>query len=170
MNRHPAAFSTSAQGGIDLASTEKFCVFQRASATFGVLASVVREVALQPSVTFVPDADPLLAGICHIRNEFLPVIRLSEFSVRKEISVGEQQIIVISSANGPWALLVDRVIGLLPLEVSLCSDVGASHGWSAAVMGSATYRNQIVQVLDANALLRLAEDVLSRYWRGEVSV
>jgi chemotaxis signal transduction protein len=170
MTRHSATFSTTAHSGLDLASSEKFCVFQRATATFGLLASVVREVALQPSLTVVPDADPLLAGICHIRNEFLPVIRLSEFTVRQELVAGEQQIVVISAANGPWALLVDRVIGLLPLEVSLCSDVGASHGWSAAVMGSATYRNQIVQVLDANALLRLADDVLSRYWRGEVSV
>jgi len=170
MTRHSPAVSASGQSGLDLSSAEKFCVFQRASATFGLLASVVREVAMRPTVTFVPDADPLLAGICHIRNEFLPVLRLSEFAAHKKSDIGEQQIIVISAPHGPWALQVDRVIGLLPLEVSLCSDVGASHGWSAAVMGSATHRNQIVQVLDANALLRLADDVLSRYWRNEVNV
>ena len=90
------------------------------------------------------------------------MLRLSEFAVREGRDCPEQQIVVVSSASGPWALLVDRVVGLLPLEVSLCSDVGASHGWSAAVMGSATHQKQIVQVLDANALFRLAEDALNR--------
>ena len=170
MISHSLTSTASDQSSLDLSSSEKFCVFQRATATFGLLASVVREVASRPKITVVPDADPLLAGICHIRNEFLPVLRLSEFAAREETRPAEQQIVVVSAASGPWALLVDRVIGLLPLEVSLCSDVGASHGWSAAVMGSATHQNQIVQVLDANALLRLAEDVLNRFWRGEVNV
>jgi chemotaxis signal transduction protein len=170
MISHSLTSAASGQGRLDLTSSEKFCVFQRATATFGLLASVVREVASRPRVTVVPDADPLLAGICHIRNEFLPVLRLSEFAAREEVQSTEQQIVVVSAASAPWALLVDRVIGLLPLEVSLCSDVGASHGWSAAVMGSATHQNQIVQVLDANALLRLAQDVLNRFWRGEVNV
>jgi chemotaxis signal transduction protein len=155
---------------LDLQSCEKYCVFQRRNSTFGLLASVVQEVALRPQIAVVPDADPLLAGICHLRNEFLPVLRLSEFSLEQGPQSSGQQIVVISAANGPWALLVDRVIGLVPLEVSLCSDVGATHGWSAAVMGSATHESQIVQVLDTNALLRFAEQILNRYWRGEMKV
>lgn len=170
MTRHALTSLDSGRSELELSASEKYCLFHRATATFGLLASVVREVASRPPITVVPDADPFLAGICHIRNEFLPVLHLSEFAAPKECRGTEQQIIVVSAASGPWALLVDRVIGLLPLEVSLCSDVGASHGWSAAVMGSATYQNQVVQVLDANALLRLAEDVLHRNLRGEVAI
>lgn len=170
MIRHSLTTSVSGRSGMELPASEKYCLFNRATATFGMLASVVREVASRPPITIVPDADPSLAGICHIRNEFLPVLHLREFAAREQGRGTEQQIIVVSAASGPWALLVDRVIGLLPLEVSLCSDVGASHGWSAAVMGSATYQNQVVQVLDANAMLRLAEDVLNRHWRGAGAV
>ncbi len=69
------AAPTHGENSLGLPTAEKYCLFQRATVTFGLLATAVREVAIRPSITVVPDADPLLAGICHIRNEFLPVVR-----------------------------------------------------------------------------------------------
>ena len=54
--------ATHADDPLGLSNNEKYCVFQRATVTFGLLASAVREVAFRPSITVVPDADPLLAG------------------------------------------------------------------------------------------------------------
>ncbi len=159
-----------ADGDLDAQACEKYCVYQRGNSLFGLLASGVREVALRPQFVVIPNTDSLLAGVCHFRNELLPVLRLDEFETRAGGDDQSRQIVVVSSASGAWAILVDRVIGLLPLEVSICSDVGACHGWSAAVMGSASHDNQIVQVLDANALYRFADDVLKRHRQGEVTV
>ena len=76
--------------------------------------------------------------------------------------------VIISGDHGPWGLLVDRVIGLIPLEVSLCSDVHGAQGWLAAVMGSATLEHRVVRVIDERALYRLATDTLNQYWSREV--
>ncbi len=148
--------------------TEKYCVFQRGNETLAILATAVREVALRPSIALVPDADPMLAGLCHLRNEFLPVVQLSDYEGAFRESP-HQQIMVFTAANGSWALLVDRVIGLVPLEVSLSSQVGSAGGWTSALMGSASHEDQIIQVLDANALFRFVEESLNRYWGGEVA-
>ena len=151
---------------LDLQTCEKYCVFQRGGDTLGILATAVREVALRPTIAVVPDADPSLAGLCHLRNEFLPVVSLNDLNTRGG-QTADMQIIVFTAANGSWALLVDRVIGLVPLEVSLSTHVGSGGGWTSALMGSASHDDQIVRVMDANALFRFVEDSLNRYWQGE---
>ena len=85
MTRHALTSLDSGRSELELSASEKYCLFHRATATFGLLASVVREVASRPPITVVPDADPFLAGICHIRNEFLPVLHLSEFAAREGV-------------------------------------------------------------------------------------
>lgn len=141
---------------------EKYCVFQRGNHVYGVLAASVREVGLRPNLAVVPDAPPALAGLGRVRNDFVPLLRNDAESV---VTRGQEtQIIVIASDQGPWGLLVDRVIGLFPLEVSLCADQQGAHGWSAAVMGSATWNGQVVQVLDDRALYRLSCSVFNQYW------
>ncbi|MDG2385423.1 MAG: chemotaxis protein CheW [Pirellulaceae bacterium] len=161
--------SPTTQRPTDLQTCEKYCVFEVGTSTLGVLATAVREVALRPQIAAVPDANHLLAGLCHLRNEFLPVVNLLDLDVASKSQSGGQQVIVITAGNGPWALLVDRVIGLVPLEVSLSSEAGTALGWTSSVMGSASHDDRIVQVLDANSLFRYFDDALSVFWRAQVT-
>jgi len=108
----------------------------------------------------------MLVGLCHLRNEFLPVVQLRDGVFDVNSSSQNQQIVVVSAAGGSWALLVDRVIGLVPLEVSLSSEGSSAIGWSSSVMGSASHDDQIVQVLDANALFRYFDASLSQSWQN----
>jgi hypothetical protein len=80
----------------------------------------------------------------------------------------ESQILVVSGPNGPWALLVDRVVAIESLECSMDPD-GYCDEWSGAVMGTATCRDQFIRVLDPNGLYRLAESILKRRWAVEAS-
>jgi chemotaxis signal transduction protein len=147
---------------------EKYCVFERGDAVFAILATSVREVGLRPRISSVPGSHDILAGLGHIRNEFLPFVRLNESAGYERRGSGEEaQMVIVAGDNGPWGLLVDRVIGLLPLEVSLCSDMHGAQGWLAAVMGSATLDHRVVRVLDERALSRLATETLNRYWANE---
>ncbi len=148
------------QGG----DCEKYCVFQLRRSTIAVLADAVREVALRPAIASVPRSDLLLAGLTHLRNEFIPVIRLEPRA--GNATDGDAHILVLNANDGPWAMLVDRVLGLVPLEVSMCGDGGALTGWSSAVMGSATHENRIIQVLDVQALRRYVGDSLACCWRA----
>ena len=107
----------------------------------------------------------MLVGLCHLRNEFLPVVQLRDGIFNVNSLAQNQQIVVVSAAGGSWALLVDRVIGLVPLEVSLSSEGSSAMGWSSSVMGSASHNDKIVQVLDANALFRYFDASLSEDWQ-----
>jgi chemotaxis signal transduction protein len=147
---------------------EKYCVFERGDALYAILGTSVREVGLRPKISTVPGSHPMLAGLGHIRNEFLPCLRLSDPSGYDKSLGHESQMVIISGDNGPWGLLVDRVIDLLPLEVSLCSDKQGFQGWLAAAMGSATLDHRVVQVLDERALYRLASETLNRYWMRDL--
>jgi chemotaxis signal transduction protein len=147
---------------------EKYCVFERGGALYAILGTSVREVGLRPKISTVPGSHPMLAGLGHIRNEFLPFLRMHDSSGYEKSAGQESQMVVISGDHGPWGLLVDRVIDLLPLEVSLCSDKQGFHGWLGAAMGSATLDHRVVRVLDERALYRLATETLNGYWTREL--
>jgi chemotaxis signal transduction protein len=118
-------------------------------------------VTCSESIVPLPCFAALLAGVCHVRNEFLPVLRLHTLQdeVDRDGEVNAR-LVVLTSPSGPWAVLVDEVAGLVPLEVSVDADVKFLDGWMSAVMGSATFRNNVVRVLDPNRLYCLAEQEL----------
>jgi chemotaxis signal transduction protein len=165
---HTHIMSTSFDLAGGAQASEKYCVFERADTVCAILATSVREVGLRPEISTVPGSHSMLAGLGHIRNEFLPFLRLNVAGGFDPHAGGsEPQMVIVSGDNGPWGLLVDRVIGLLPLDVSLCSEMHAAQGWLAAVMGSATLEHRVVRVLDERALYRLATETMNRYWAHE---
>jgi chemotaxis signal transduction protein len=149
----------------DLQNCEKYCVFQRGDNLYAVLATAVREVGLRPAIALVPDSHPLLAGLGHLRNEFVPLLVDRDRSDHTRVGLrDERQVVVISGENGAWGLLVDRVVGLVPLEVSLCGESRTAPGWSAAVMGAATLDHRVVRILDERSLYRSVAETLNGYW------
>jgi chemotaxis signal transduction protein len=147
---------------------EKYCVFERGGTLYAILATSVREISLRPRYAQIPDSHPMLLGLAHLRNEFLPLVRDEEpTGLGNGRESSESQVVVVTSENGPWGLLVDRVVGLVPLEMSLCTDVLGSRGWAASVMGSATLDHRIVRVLDERSLYRKITEEFNRYWTCE---
>ena len=71
--------------------------------------------------------------------------------------------LVLHGPNGDWALLIDQVHGIESLECSLDAE-GYCDDWSTAVMGTSTLNEQIVRILNADGLYRLAEQMLKRDW------
>jgi len=121
----------------------------------------VREVVTLPALVSVPATHPVVEGLCHLRAEFLPVLRLAVL-VNQESATGQRsQVMVMTGAGGPWALSVDQVVALEPLEVVINFD---DHDRSSVVMGSANYRDQVVRVLNHTSLIRCAQGLLKSYW------
>lgn len=147
-----------------LVETDKYCVFRQGGSFFGLPATCVLEVAEDPGVSSVPGSDSVLAGLCHLRNEFLAVLDLRALAGENENDLDEQQLLVISGSNGPWAVLVDRVVGLESLEVSISQDIHSADDWSAAMIGSATLRNQVIRILEPSRVYRLADTILRHSW------
>jgi len=156
-----------------LNETDKYCVFKQGGSLFALRAIRVLEVAANPGVRSVPGADSVLAGLCHLRNEFLAVIDLRALAGEDGVDLDDQQLLVMNGSNGPWAVLVDRVVGLESLDVSISQDVHSADDWSAAMIGSATLRNQAIRILDPNRVYRLVDNILRQSWsskfRGNLS-
>ena len=76
----------------------------------------------------------------------------------------EKQMIVMIGSQGPWGLLIDRAVGLVPLETSISTFSECDDHWSKVVIGSATYSSHVLEVLDATAVYQYASNLLNSYW------
>jgi purine-binding chemotaxis protein CheW len=143
---------------------DKYCLVRASGEEFAVPASQVREIVANVAVITVPGCQTTLAGICHVRNEFLPVLRCAAEWTQDTDLVGDQPLLIVHGAHGPWALAVDVAIGLASLEPALCLDGALADVWSDAVVGTASYQDRVVRVLDPAALYRSAERQLREHF------
>ena len=155
---------------LDVDNSERFCVFQSGEHWFGVSSLFIRSVVLRPTTIRAPFSDPILKGICHLQNEFVPVLSLRALmNVEYESAPdGEKQMIVMIGSQGPWGLLIDRAVGLVPLETSISTFSDGDDHWSKVVIGSASYSSHVVQVLDAAAVNQYASTLLNSFWLDPV--
>ena len=151
-----------------LDNSERFCVFQSGGSWFGIPALAVKSVVPRPVITSTPHSDPILKGLCHIQNEFLPVVSLQALTqIQYETSPdAEQQLLIILGPQGPWGLLIDQAVSLAVLETSISTFSNQQDQWSKATLGSATYQNQVLQILDPAAIYEYASNLLNMFWQS----
>ena len=148
----------------DVPPGQVYCVFRRGIFWFALPALSVREVLLRPAITLVPNARALLTGLCHVRSEFLPVLNLGPLlGGDAPLLTSEAQMLVVESADGHWGLLVDQVAALTPLETSVAPEENSTP-WFTAVLGWATYQDQLVRVLEPAVFYRMAESCFEEGW------
>ncbi len=151
---------------LNLDVAQRYCVFQSAENWFGFPCLNIRSVIPRPAINRMPFSDPVLQGVSHIQNEFVPVFSLrSLLNVQYESLDGEQQLMILPGPQSPWGLLIDRTIGLAELETSYSAlSQLEDSGWSKVVVGSASYGSHVLRVLDPEAIYRYAQDLLESYW------
>jgi len=146
---------------------DKHCIFRGANDLFAWPATEVREITVRPEFVTVPLSDPVLAGLCYVRGEFLPVISLRALlGCNHATPAEERRMLVLKTAIGVWGLLADRVIGLESLQTSL-SAAGAQNGWTAATLGWANHRGKVVRVLNPDAFVRFVALTVESVWEKE---
>jgi len=156
---------------LDFDGSERFCIFQCHEQWYGISALDVQGVSPRPEIRSVPNSDPVLSGVSHLHNIFMPVVSLQALAQinYEQTANSQQQLLTLLGPSGPWGVLIDQVISLAPLEVSISNFSNANDQWSKVLSGSASYRNQVVQILDANALYQYADSMLNRFWSNSVS-
>ena len=143
----------------------KHCIFACGQNQFALSATAVREVTRLPALVRVPRCPPALAGICHLRSEFLPVVFLAPVLGDHESALPQSnQLLVLSNPLGPWGLMIDRVISIDSIETHV--DAGHREGQRSPVQGTASYRGKVVRVLDPKILHRIAQDTLHHEWNS----
>lgn len=142
----------------------KHCIFQCGESNNAISATSVREVTQAPTLVPVPRCPPALAGLCHIRSEFIPVVYLPPLvGDRESSSRGSRQLLVLSSTIGPWALMIDRVLAIDTIETHVDAD-HRTEGQRSALLGTATYKSTVVRVLDPQALHQLVQQSRHQQW------
>jgi chemotaxis signal transduction protein len=144
------------------------CVFRSGENWFGITALAVRSIVPRPDIASVPHADASLKGVCHIQNEFLPVVSLRALtSIQYDTSAdAEQQLVILLGPQGPWGMLIDEAATLAELEVSISTFANQNDPWSRVIAGSASWRNQVLQILDPVAMHQYASRLLNMYWQS----
>ena len=157
---------------LDFENSERFCVFRSSDTWLGIPALAVRRVAPRPYLTPIPESDPIMLGLAHLQNEFVPVVSLRALTqIQYENSTElEKQLLVLTGHQGAWGLLIDQVITLAPLETSYSAFITQEDRWSAVTVGSASYRDQVLQILDPLALYRYAAGLLEVFWQDAAQV
>jgi purine-binding chemotaxis protein CheW len=88
---------------------KQYCTFQLGNLDFGVEVLNVQEVMLQPTITSVPLAPPVVRGLMNLRGQIVPSIDLRE---RLELPADSDRLpmcVVLTSDDGPVSLLVDQI-------------------------------------------------------------
>lgn len=73
----------------DFSASDKHCVFRSGTYWYSVPAVSVREITIAPEMVPVPQSHASLAGLCHLRSEFVPVISLSSLLEVDERTVSQ---------------------------------------------------------------------------------
>lgn len=148
------------------------CVFRSGENWFGIGALAIRGIVPRPDIAELPHADASLKGVCHIQNEFIPVLSLRALSsIQYETSAdSEQQLAILLSPQGMWGLLIDEATTLAELEISISNFSDESDPWSRVVIGSASWNDQVLQILDPLAVHQYASRLLEMYWESSEQI
>ncbi|MGI9471970.1 MAG: chemotaxis protein CheW [Rubripirellula sp.] len=147
--------------------SDKHCVFLSGAAWFSVPAVAVREITIAPPLVKVPESDKSLAGLCHLRSEFVPVILLNSLldGDACDYSQPHNKLLVIHGASA-WGILIAEAAALESLETIVTPDSRLDEANHSPVMGTAMFRDQIVRVMDSNRIFGLAQRSLEKAWES----
>jgi purine-binding chemotaxis protein CheW len=151
-----------------LDNSERYCVFRSGERLYGISALSVRSIEPRPEITTAPQSDPILTGLCHLQNEFFPVVSLQALTqIQYETpDESEQQLLILHGPMGPWGMLIDQAIGLAALETSISAICHQQDTWSKVTLGSASFQNQVLQILDPAALFRYTSNLIEMFWNS----
>ncbi|MGB0599151.1 MAG: chemotaxis protein CheW [Rubripirellula sp.] len=140
-------------------------VFRTGARWFSVSAIAVREVTIAPDLVSVPGCHTALAGLCHYRSEFIPVLALDQLLDMDGNHASEpQDRLIILGDRVSWAMPVAEAAAVESLETLMTPELRHEDGNPNLIMGTSIFRGQIVRVLDEKAVLKLAQKLLEESW------
>jgi len=167
MNVSLSSSSHTSRCSLESLSSDRHCVFRCHQAWFAMPAVSVREITYAPLLTRIPGSHPLLAGMCHLRSEFIPVIQLDALLDNSTVEQTKaRKLLVLQGQLGHWAILISEVAALVALETLTHNDGNLDDPSSGVVLGTAMFHDEVVRVLDTHRVLQWAQALLEQHWRS----
>lgn len=148
-----------------LFQTDKYCVFDCCGETFAVPALSVRSIIPTQELSRLPLSHECLAGLANVHKEIVPVFDLSTL-VGVSGEGPDRQMLIMNSDAGAWGVMIRQVQGLESIEVSFNGPRSDESGWNAVNVGSASFEELFVTVLDPDTLFRMLNGNLRSHWDG----
>ncbi len=141
---------------------EEFLAFVLEGETYAVPIGAVREILKITDVTEIPRATKNLVGLINVRGEMLPLydvkvrLRLAETSpvVRTAKDVGRStRVVLLKDLEGDAGVLVDRVVGVVKLQLSRLEEAPELGIDRNAIAGLGRRDGQMYILLDVEQAL-----------------
>lgn len=141
---------------------EEFLAFVLENETYGVPIGAVREILKITDVTEVPRARKNIIGLINVRGEMLPLydvkvrLRLGEKTpmVRTAADVPRSaRIVLLRDLEGDAGVLVDRVEGVVKLQLSRLEEAPELGIERTAIAGLGRRDNEMIILLDVEQAL-----------------
>ncbi len=146
-------------------SQSKHCIFRCNQSWYSIPAMEIIEITLMPNLTRLPDSPKILLGVCHCRHEFTPVISLEQITSHADAKrSGPPKHIMILDGTQRWAIALDEIVSLEPLETVISQETRGSDGAIHPITGTAMHAEKIIKVLDPQRLRQLATSAFDAAW------
>jgi purine-binding chemotaxis protein CheW len=154
-------------------NTSDFLTFQLRQLQYGIPVSYVREIFPLPEINPVPEAPGDIIGLLNWRGKVLPVMHLDRrLGHSMQPCRLSDSVIVIEWQGLQVGVIVDRVDDVLSLEDSLIDrDIAygrENHINTAFLAGVAKLETKMLLLLNADALIRMADEVAILLWESEL--
>ena len=151
----------------DPSVSDKHCIFRCDRSWFSLPAICVREITIAPDLVRVPNCHRSLAGLCHLRSEFIPVLSLTQLmSVDPAQTAERHGNLMVVNGSSVWAMQIAEAAALESLETLVAPEARMDDLNTTPVTGTAIFRDQIVRVLDPVIVFRMAQQSLETLWRA----
>lgn len=140
-------------------SAPRCVVFSVADHSLALPGDAVRRVLPMPRLERLPAMPPVLAGVMVLAGVAVPVLRLDVlFGLERREPGLYTPLLLVDGADGPLALIVDRVIEVTALPSTELTPLTAEVSFNRCVRGTWTRRGVPVHLLAADGLLSAAEE------------
>jgi purine-binding chemotaxis protein CheW len=132
----------------------RVCLFQLARERFALRLESVSEIVPMAALSRPPSMPSILEGFLNLGGQALPVLKLAELlglsQARLELHT---PLIIVRGRAAPFALLVNRVLGIVPVPAGGLVAIAPADSFNGCVEGRLTLGDDTAHLLSIDRLL-----------------
>lgn len=145
-------------GGRISPASRRLVVFRLAGQAYGIPLSAVKEIVSMPLLSQPPGLPPILAGFFNLTGTTVAAVRLSRLFATEDQPMGlYTPLLVLQHFGFPWAVIVEKVVGIVPIPESAILPVPENSSLNACAEGMAATDDCHIIILSPERLLLKTE-------------
>jgi purine-binding chemotaxis protein CheW len=152
---------------------KNYCTFWLGNGLFAAEASLVKEVAVMPFLTPIPQSPAPVRGYVNLRGQIVLVLDLKCILMKSATQIGDDTRLVVfrSSLGDPFGILVDRISDIVSLNenrIEKCATgIYTNDGENRTpegelITGIGKLADNLLSILDARKILPHIEKAIAR--------